>query len=119
MDINGRVFYCHRFVSSMCEDLTIGDVFKGIDENRRRAVTEYWSRLRPYNAELPERCETCVFRWGCMGGCLGVNWDVCGDIHKVPKSYCDIMEINVKRLLPYVLILRSQGKLTRPQWVNW
>jgi len=115
MDINGRVFACHRFVATMKEDLTIGDVFNGIDEEKRKALTEYWAKERPYMVSNSERCETCPFRWGCMGGCLAVNYDVNGDVHKVPKAYCDIMEINTKRLLPYVLVLRQQGKMAGRQ----
>jgi uncharacterized protein len=116
MDINGKVYYCHRFVATMRDDLTIGDVFKGIDENKRKEVTKRWITHRPYNADNPERCKTCPVKWACFGGCLAVNYDTSGDAHKVPTSYCDIMEINAKRLLPYVLILRDQGKVSRGQY---
>jgi uncharacterized protein len=117
MDIFGRVFACHRFVATGKEELVLGDVFKGIDEKKRLEWNEtYWKGGKPYNVSNPERCETCPVRDICMGGCLAVNYDVNGKLNAVPDSYCDIENAKVKRLMPYILMLKNKfGNAMQPR----
>jgi radical SAM protein with 4Fe4S-binding SPASM domain len=118
MDIFGRVFVCHRAVASQSEDLIFGDLDKGIDEERRKAINEkYWNAGKPVSEDGAERCSKCLWYPYCFGGCLMVNYDVKKSMNIVPRSYCKIIERQVEELLPLVLRMRNKwGSVLQPRW---
>lgn len=113
MDIYGNIYPCHRFVSSLSEDLRLGDVFNGIDQNKRLKFNEaYWKKGKPYNANK-KRCNLCIFKNACIGCCLAVNYDISKDLNCVPDTFCDIVTTLTQNLLPKVMLIkdRLQNKL--------
>jgi radical SAM protein with 4Fe4S-binding SPASM domain len=107
MGVDGKLHLCHRFVSS--QSGVIGDVFNGIDQSVRLKYNEEYWKVRPYSKTLD--CSTCPFQEACNGGCLAVNYDMNKDIHVIPETFCKIYQAHVKRLLPYVLIMKARGQL--------
>jgi radical SAM protein with 4Fe4S-binding SPASM domain len=107
MGADGKLHNCHRFVSS--QSGVIGDVFNGIDQNMRKKYNEEYWKVRPYSKTLD--CSTCPLQEMCNGGCLAVNYDMNKDMHVIPESFCKIYQAYVKRLLPYVLIMKARGQL--------
>jgi radical SAM protein with 4Fe4S-binding SPASM domain len=101
------VHNCHRFVSS--QSGVIGDVFNGIDQNVRLKYNEEYWKVKPYSKTLD--CSTCPLQEMCNGGCLAVNYDMNKDVHVIPETFCKIYQAYVKRLLPYVLIMKARGQL--------
>ena len=100
----GEVTPCHRFVSSVAtlnrQELIIGDVYRGFNPNRLTWI-EGWSKIPPYS-EKPELCLECNFRNACSGGCIACNYDLFGDAHVVPESFCRIKQLTVEVFKPLV-----------------
>jgi len=107
MGADGKLHLCHRFVSS--QSGVIGDVFNGIDQSIRLKYNEEYWKVRPYSKTLD--CSTCPLQEMCNGGCLAVNYDMNKDMHVIPETFCKIYQAYVKRLLPYVLIMKARGQL--------
>jgi len=91
---NGKIYPCHRFVSSASDEMLIGDVFKGFNENRVR-LNEKWMKYPPYS-QKPWLCLTCRFKNACHGQCIAMNWDLFRDIHVVPETACRIKDLTVR-----------------------
>jgi uncharacterized protein len=87
----GEIVPCHRYVSS--GQPVIGDVFKGFSAKRLEWM-EKWVKYPPYS-EKPDMCLDCNFKTACNGGCLACNYDLFGDPHIVPESYCKIKQLTV------------------------
>jgi len=107
MDINGDLYPCHRFVSSHDKRLVLGNIkdlldpegYEKFEEKRIRFNQEWW-KAPPFNADDLSMCDKCIFRNGCMGGCLAINYDMYGDIHKIPTTFCRISQISAEVFLP-------------------
>jgi uncharacterized protein len=108
VDIDGKIYPCHRFVSSKDEKHVVGSIKDGILDNKKRVeLSQEWID-QPIESEYgPDKCKACSFVNACLGGCTAVNYDMIGDFHKIPKSYCDIMQTVVEAFAPYALILRN------------
>lgn len=109
VDINGDLYPCHRFVASRV--FKLGNVKTGIDLNARRQLNADWIAYPPINRNL-ERCKHCVYRKACMGGCLAVNYDVYGNIHGMPDSYCAIMELLSEIWTPFHQLMVDENNET-------
>jgi len=99
----GEITPCHRFVSSMATvgEPEIGDVYRGFSPKRIEWIRK-WVTIPPYS-EKPELCLNCKFRMACMGGCLALNYDLFGDPHVIPESFCKIKNIVVEVFRQLVL----------------
>jgi len=94
----GEILPCHRFVSG--GKPVIGSVFRGFSPERIYIV-ERWRKLPPYS-EHPSRCLDCKVKYACIGGCLACNYDLFGDLHIVPESYCEIKNLAYEVLIDVV-----------------
>jgi len=97
---NGKIYPCHRFVASASEELFMGTLWEGFSP-KRIELNEKWSKYPPYS-EKPELCLTCRFKNACHGGCIAANYDLFGDLHIVPKTFCLIKNINVSVFEPLI-----------------
>lgn len=77
---DGRIYPCTQFVGK--EEFCIGDVRKGIDEQRRLA-------LFLTNEQTKPECSGCAVleRCNCHCGCL--NYQVTGSIQSIPAILCE------------------------------
>jgi uncharacterized protein len=79
---DGRIFPCVQFVSDKAEaqDFLIGHVDSGLTERRDALVQE--------NREERGQCEGCSFLGRCTNYCGCVNWQLTGEITRVPGILC-------------------------------
>jgi len=106
------VHNCHRFVSTHKKELAIGHVKEGWYWDRRYGWVADWIKHPPYSEDGLERCRYCPYRVACHGGCLAVNYDLFGDIHIVPRSYCDIMQVLSEVWLPFHYLMMRENNST-------
>jgi uncharacterized protein len=99
VNVRGELNPCHRFCSSGRP--VIGDVFEGFSPKRIEWI-ESWAATPPYS-ERPEMCLECNFKGACFGGCVAMNYDLFGDPHVVPESFCRIKQVTVEVFRPLVL----------------
>lgn len=86
---SGDLFLCHRFVDQ--KEHKAGDIWNGLDERKLKMLWKTWdvNKVRQ-QGKNPMDCINCAARMHCHGGCLAVNWDVCGNLFEMPKAACDI-----------------------------
>jgi uncharacterized protein len=89
VDYDGSLYPCHRFIDS--RTVKIGDIYQGFNPNRKEWL-EKWQKIAPY-CETPNRCLKCNFKKACNGGCLAVNYDVFGNLHTNPETFCTIKQL--------------------------
>jgi uncharacterized protein len=99
INVKGDINPCHRFCSS--GQPVIGNVFEGFSPKRLEWI-ESWASIPPYS-EKPELCLNCNFKNACFGGCIAMNYDLFGDPHVIPESFCKIKQITVELFKPIVL----------------
>lgn len=109
VDINGDLYPCHRFVASRA--FKLGNVLTGMDWNIRKQLTADWIKYPPLNRNL-DKCRHCIYRKACMGGCLAANYDVYENIHAMPDSYCDIMQLLAEIWMPFHQLMIDEGNET-------
>ena len=112
VDVDGTIYSCHRFVSTHKKELAIGHVKEGWYWDRRYGWVADWIKHPPYSEDGLERCRYCPYRVACHGGCLAVNYDLFGDIHIVPRSYCDIMQVLSEVWLPFHYLMMRENNST-------
>ena len=105
VDVDGELVACQRFTSYHDKELFhFGNVLTGIDQEKRKALTTTWEEQKPYPISGDKlRCDTCLHRSACMGGCPAASYELFGTRNAVPQCYCDIQETLVKALALSVL----------------
>jgi len=84
IDPDGTIFPCIQFVRD--PEYAIGDVWSGIDENRRQALSQ--------NATLTNAaCEACDYRYRCENSCSCLNWQTTGSLSAVSPVLCETERI--------------------------
>ena len=78
VDTNGKIYACTQFIGD--DDYCLGDVFTGIDPERRRALAKRES--------VPETCKECALRKRCTNSCGCMNRLETGDENKVSPLQC-------------------------------
>ena len=79
---NGRLYPCVQFVGDGSgTEYSIGDVWQGVDENRREALYQR-------NAREKTSCEHCAIRERCNRFCGCLNRQATGSIEKVSPVLC-------------------------------
>jgi len=76
---DGKIYPCVQFVGDV--RFEIGDVFRGIDEEKRQ-------QLYRLNEEEPESCRECALRMRCNHHCGCLNKQVTGSLNEVAPSLC-------------------------------
>ena len=87
INYKGELFACQRWASYLRSDLAIGTVFEGLWENQKLKNIQSLTRadLKPKD---PSKCETCIAKAICLGGCNAVNWELTGKRSIIPDIYC-------------------------------
>ena len=81
IDINGKIFTCSYHSSS--EDLSIGDIYTGI--NAEKVINnEYYAK--PVDCYL--QCRECWMKHLCSGSCFAVKWLENKDTNKPSEYLC-------------------------------
>lgn len=82
---SGDIFGCHH-ISPMHRDslFYIGNIYDGVDEWRVRRLVDAYDPTKVGNSN----CATCGLDKLCDGGCAPNNYQINGDVHKVPEMYC-------------------------------
>lgn len=85
IDPNGDIYGCHH-ISPLTRDskFYLGNVFDGVDEMRIRRLVDSYDPTKVGN----EMCKDCPLDGLCNGGCAPNNYQISGDVHKVPEMYC-------------------------------
>jgi uncharacterized protein len=92
VDDKGAIRPCHRF--NKFEDkrpwyeqeTCIGHIDYGILNQEFRENFTKWDATK----DLPESCHNCeAYCNSCVGGCWATNWDINGDLRKVPHMNCE------------------------------
>lgn len=89
VDYDGTLYPCHRFIDS--HKIRIGNIYSGFDSNYLKWKKQ-WSKMPPY-CEVPKKCLNCSYKKACTGGCIAMNYDVFGDSHINPESFCTIKQL--------------------------
>lgn len=85
IDPHGDIYGCHH-ISPLDHDslFYLGNIYDGVDEKRVRRLADGYDAQKVGN----EHCKTCGLDWICDGGCAPNNYQINGDVHKVPEMYC-------------------------------
>lgn len=83
--VDGTLYPCHRFVTaeSFKGAFPIGNIKKGIEENRRMPFIRLKKKLL---LGCDMECEECDLLGICSGGCLAANYTVTGQIAQRPPE---------------------------------
>ncbi len=95
VDVDGNFFACHRFVDQ--KEHFLGNIWEGIELLKIQKLQMGWNqqKILPWSGDR-EDCVGCPGFLACNGGCLAVNFDTTGNIFKVPKTHCDILNMKVR-----------------------
>lgn len=78
----GDIYPCHE---ANCDDeLRIGNIFTGIDNSRRVALSKQYSQSKVYGLN----CGTCRFDHVCNGGCAVFDYMIYHDFNHMPQMAC-------------------------------
>ena len=83
---NGNIFSCQEMTSNEGNDslFCIGNIYTGIDENKRIALVEKFDN-EPVQGD---ECKTCKYNRICSGECVAQNYFINNDIHLMPEMNC-------------------------------
>ena len=81
---DGDIYPCVQFVGDSVsnKDFSIGNVWDGINENKRRILYDH-------SRELNEACEDCAIRERCNNTCSCLNWQTTGSIIEISPVLCE------------------------------
>lgn len=83
--VNGDIYGCHHISPLSHESpFYIGTIYNGLDESRVRALVDGYDPQRVGN----DNCTRCSLDNICNGGCASNNYQLYGDVHRVPEMYC-------------------------------
>lgn len=89
-DVDGNLYACHHISPLVPEsDWCIGNIRDGIDEQRIHALINTYDPQQVGNTQ----CSECPLDNICDGGCCCNNYMICGDVNKVPESFCYWMRL--------------------------
>ena len=111
IDTEGAIRACHRFhkfedTRPWYEQETIvGHIDYGILNQEWRDNFIKWDAKK----DMPESCHDCeAYLSSCVGGCWATNWDLTGDLRKVPKMNC-VAELTTRAQAAQVQAELGQG----------
>lgn len=85
IDPLGDVYGCHHIKPLNHDSIFyLGNIYDGIDEGHVRRLVEMYDPQKVGN----ERCSECGLDWFCSGGCAPNNYQIYGDVHRVPEMHC-------------------------------
>lgn len=116
IDPMGDIYGCHHIKPLTRESLFyIGNIYDGVDEQRVRRLVDLYDPEKVGN----EQCGTCGLDWFCHGGCAPNNYQISGDVNKVPPMYCIWERLIADSTYRILLTLnRENNKLFRDMFVE-
>ena len=85
IDPNGDIYGCHHISPLNRESpFYIGNIYEGIDEERVRRLVSLYDPAAVGN----EQCKSCGLDGFCHGGCAPNNYQIMGNVNRVPPMYC-------------------------------
>jgi len=103
VDVEGNIYPCSKVygVAQHREHYTLGDVWKGMVEYRRR---EEWISGVP---DLRHKCASCHLADECVGGCPATNIEASGSPFVPCLADCRIVEMGVRLRASWAEFLRD------------
>jgi len=101
VDPKGDIYPCDSFVGT--EEFSLGNVFTGIDQERRKRFTSL-------EVDRKLRCKDCWARYLCGGGCYHSAWLATGRIEDPDPVNCEL----VKHLIKLAMVLISELEVKEP-----
>lgn len=100
VDIDGKIYPCHRFVG--IKDAVLGDVDSAMKENK-----EFYSdvELNSY-----KQCKTCIARSICGGGCINENYYANGKLNEPSEDFCEYRRAIVDKVLEIYVMMSDEAK---------
>ncbi|MDR1383454.1 MAG: SPASM domain-containing protein [Planctomycetaceae bacterium] len=91
IDSFGNIWPCNRWDSHFDETWTrwkLGNIYEGfIEENQ-----DYFLGTN----KIEERCEDCIAKITCTGGCHASNLDTTGEMARIHERTCQLFRIDTK-----------------------
>ena len=89
IDYEGNIYGCHH-VSPLSKNnnFCIGNIYEGIVEEKQRKLIDLYSADKIKGSN----CDMCPINLVCNGGCKPNNYQITGDMCKVPDMYCFWMQ---------------------------
>lgn len=100
VDIDGKIYPCHRFVG--LEKFILGDVLEDKKEN-----TDFYSVVDLINFD---KCQSCIARSICGGGCINENYYSTQNINEPSENHCKFKIEIVNRMLDVYIRLDEVSK---------
>lgn len=100
VDIDGKIYPCHRFVG--IKQFVIGDVLDNKKEN-----SSFYSVVDLINFE---KCQSCIAKSICGGGCINENYYTTSEINKPSERHCEYIVAIVDRMLEVYILLDEISK---------
>jgi len=83
VDPKGNIWQCDNFYIRQYNQL--GDIYSGIDRSKLDYLKEYAEDI----TKTKKHCQGCEIFYYCpRNKCLGLNWELTGDIMKPDVSWC-------------------------------
>jgi len=116
VDINGFLWPCHRFSSSLRvhKNLILGSIWGGFN-NRLRNAYNSLDRLERFGA----RCIRCKNKQFCFGSCIGANWQENANLLRPSLGHCRIINILCDVLSRHVNIISKMDATFWNQFLKW
>lgn len=100
VDIDGKIYPCHRFVG--LKDSVLGDV-----SSNEMGNEDFYSKV---DLEKFEKCDTCLAHSICGGGCINENYYANGYINEPSDKHCKFKVKTVDRLLELYIRMSEEDK---------
>lgn len=80
----GVIIGCQEMSSYEDDTFIIGDIFKGVDDNKRYLLIDKFQKKHIEGTN----CDTCKYKPICSGGCVANNYLINKDLNKMPSMTC-------------------------------
>ena len=100
IDIDGKVYPCHRFVG--ISEAVLGNIDSGVKENK-----EFYDEAELNNYE---KCKTCIARSVCAGGCINENYYANGKLNEPTGVFCKYKRAIVDKALEIYVTMDDEAK---------
>jgi uncharacterized protein len=116
IDTDGKIYPCQGYIncrSELAMGFSIGDVFSGVDAEKKEAGILKKDRMRPPKGA---DCDHCFLRFKCEGGCLPENLALTGDRYQIRENHCRLLKIILPEATRALIITGqiSVGALREP-----
>jgi len=86
---SGNIYPCERLIGNDTGELSMGNVHKGFDKNRR-------AKLIAQRGNSNEECQTCPVKERCSNSCGCTNYTLTGDISRTNGTICFFQKLFIE-----------------------